>query len=124
MGTRIARLIGMTMMAGLAYVPAAQAGTHFSIRIGIGAPAPVVVASGVHPGYVWRPGYYVRTRFGSEWIPGAWVPAPRYRVAQGRRDGDDLYARRDWDRGRYGDRDRDRWDRDRNRGRDRDRDRR
>lgn len=126
MGSRIARLIGLTMMAGLAYVPAAQAGQHFSIRIGIGAGAPAAVVPVVRPGYVWQPGYYVRTRFGVEWVPGAWVPAPYGRVDRDRGYRADVYSRRDWDRNAYRDRDRD-WDRDWDgnayRGRDRDRDR-
>lgn len=128
MGSRIVRLIGMTMMAGLAFVPAAQAGPHFSIRIGVGAPVPVAVAPVVRPGYVWQPGHYVWTQFGYEWVPGTWVPAPYSRVERRDWDRDDVYSRGDWDRDRQWDRDRyanrDRYlDRDRDRDRDRSRDR-
>lgn len=130
MAPRFARLIGMTFVAGLAFVPAAHASPHVSVQVGIGAPvqvAPVVPAA--RAGYVWQPGYYVRTRFGYEWVPGTWVPAPytyrserrgwdrddRYR--RGGWDRDDRYRRGDWDRddGRYRDRD---WDRDRDWNRD------
>ncbi len=121
MGFRIARLIGLTMMGSLAFVPAAHAGPHFSIHIGVGAP--VAVAPVVRPGYIWRPGYYVRTDFGYQWVPGAWVPAPYDRVVRRDGDRDEVYARRGWDGDRYENRDHDRdrdWDRDRDRDRARD----
>src|SRR6266446_4274807 len=57
---RYARLAGLTLLLGVVFVPVAHASTHFSVQIGPWAPiAPVVVAPGPPPGYVWQSGYYV-----------------------------------------------------------------
>ena len=76
---RLALLVGLTLLLGVAFVPAAHASAHFSFRIGV-APSPA-------PGYVWQEGYSVWTGFGYRWVPGGWVPAP--------------YGRRDWEVGRW-----------------------
>jgi hypothetical protein len=109
---RFAQVAGLTLLLGVLFVPAAHAGPRFSFSLGVGPSypvAPYAVAPG--PGYVWQPGYYVRTGFGDRWVAGAWVPAP--------------YVRRDWDRERW---EHERWeherreyDRDRDWRRDRDR---
>lgn len=79
----------------------ASAKSHVFVSIGIGFPAPVVVAApppapvivaapppppaavivAAPPapygyGYVWRPGYYVWTGYGYQTVPGAWVRPP------------------------------------------------
>jgi hypothetical protein len=116
---------GLAVVAGLLAAPAAQASTHFSVQIGVGVPGPVIVApapvygpapvyapaqvyaGAPGPGYVWTPGYYVTTRFGSRWVPGGWV------LGNG-------YGRPGWDRERWEERERwnererwgnERWDR-------------
>jgi hypothetical protein len=81
----------------------ANAADHFSVHIGIGIPAPVVVAAPPPPpvyapppvpvyapppppppyaayGYVWVPAYSVWTGYGYRTVPGAWVRPP-YRGA-------------------------------------------
>ena len=97
---RLSRLIGLTLLLGLAYVPAAHADTRFSLSIGV-PPAPIAVAAAPF-GYVWQPGYYVREGFHRRWVPGRWVPG--------------AHRSRDWryerDR-RRDDRDRRSWEQDR-----------
>jgi len=71
-------LIGtFTLVLAAAALPAyAQ---HVSIGIGTPFYPPVgVVSAAPYPGYVWRPAHHVRTAFGYQFIPGAWVPAPYY----------------------------------------------
>src|SRR6266513_590097 len=106
----IARIVGLTGILGMLIAPSAHAG---QVRVGvqIGAPPVVVAQPPVYGGqvyggqgyggqgygesvygprgYVWQPGYFVRTMFGRRWVPGAWVPRG--------------YGARDWrdDRGRY-----------------------
>jgi hypothetical protein len=107
---RLAPIVGLTLLLGVMFAPAAHADTRFSIQIG-----PGYGSYRPGPGYVWQPGYYAWTGYGRRWVPGGWVSS---------------YGRRDWGRERWG-RDyrdsywrRDRnWDRDRDRGRDRGRDR-
>jgi hypothetical protein len=109
---RFAQLATFTLLFGFAQVPAAHASTHVYVQIGSPAPiiTPVPVAPPVYSGYVWQPGYYVWTRFGYRWVPGAWV-RPAY--APGR------WAHERWERERWErdhrdwDRDRHDWDRDR-----------
>jgi hypothetical protein len=99
---RFTRLAGLTVVAGLLAVPAAHAGPRISIQIGAPgpvyvAPAPVYVAP-PHGGYVWQPGYYVRSWHGRSWVPGRWVPrAHVYR--EWRRD---RWEGERWRRDRYG----------------------
>jgi hypothetical protein len=108
---RFAQLAGLTLLLGAVFVPAAHASTQFSVQIGPWAPiAPVVVAPGPPPGYVWQSGYYVWAGSRYRWVPGAWVPAPYVRGRWGER-----WERRDFDRDRGRDR-----TRDRNRDRERD----
>jgi hypothetical protein len=109
---RFVLLTGLTLLLGVAFVPAAQAKTGFSFQIGVGTVAP--------PGYVWQEGYYVWTDYGRRWVPGGWVPAP---YGYGRRDWErDRWERRDYYRDRdWRDRGRRDWDRDWNQNRDRDR---
>jgi WXXGXW repeat (2 copies) len=112
---RFAQLAGLTALLGVMFVPAAHASTRISVQIGVPVPfAPVVVAPGPPPGYVWQQGYYVRTGFGSRWVPGMWVPARyvRSRWAGQRWERE----RREFDRDRNWNRDRDRRDWDRERG--------
>jgi hypothetical protein len=71
---RLSRLVGLTLLVGLAYVPAAHADTRFSLSIGVPF-APVAVAPAPY-GYIWQPGYYVRQGFHRRWVPGSWVRAP------------------------------------------------
>ena len=106
MRTHLLRLAGLTLLFGMLLTPAAHADTRFDVRIGI--PGPPVVAYAPPPpayrGYVWQPGYYVRTWYGPQWVRGRWVrPAYGYGrygwVAEPRRD-----DRRDWDRDRAWDR--------------------
>ena len=76
------RVTGLMVLVGGLSVATAQADSHFSIHVGVGAP--VAVAPGPYgygtyvqapyPGYVWQPGYYV----GSRWVVGGWVPRGRY----------------------------------------------
>jgi hypothetical protein len=121
MATHFIRLAALTAVVGALMVPSARAA---QVRVGvqIGAPPPVVVAPPpvyggqvyggpvyggpvyggrvVAPrGYVWQPGYFVRTMFGRRWVPGAWV---RERVPYGNaygywrnrgRDRDDRWRR-------------------------------
>jgi hypothetical protein len=72
-------LIGtLTLVLAAAALPA-YAQTHVSIGIGAPSYPPVgVVSAAPYPGYVWRPAHRVRTAFGYQFIPGAWVPAPYY----------------------------------------------
>jgi YXWGXW repeat-containing protein len=107
---RLTPIVGLTMLLGLAYVPAAHADTR--IAVSIGAPVVAPVQYGPAYGYVWQPGYYVWTGWRYRWIPGSWVRSPY----GSRRWGNDRWER---DR-RYWNRDR-RWERDR---RDSERDRR
>jgi hypothetical protein len=107
---RFAQLAGLTLLLGLVFVPAAHAGPRFSFSIGVGPSFPVgpyAVPPGPPPGYIWQPGYYVRSGFGDRWVPGAWVPAP--------------YAGRNWSEERWEREREERWGRER---RDYDRDRR
>ena len=117
---RFARMIGLTLGLGLAFVPTAHASPRISIHVGIGAPAPPIVAPAAvvpfgppYAGYVWQPGYYAWTRFGYQWVPGAWV-SPGY-ARRGWAVGRWEHGRRDWDDRRWS-RDRGRehrdWDRD------------
>jgi len=100
---RIALVAMFSTLGAFLFVPSAHAETHWSVHVGIGAPvvpAPVVVSP--PPGYVWQPGYYVATAYGSRWIPGTWVPS--YGV--GRAWGGGGWASNRW-RGDYGYRGRD-----------------
>jgi hypothetical protein len=96
---RCSRLACLTLLFGLVLTPAAYASTRISVHIGVPVPivAPVRVAAAPYAGYIWQPGYYVRTGFDYRWVPGMWVPGPSY-VRPGwyaeRRE----YGRRDWDR--------------------------
>ena len=104
--SRIARLLGLTLLLGMIAVPAAHATTRFSVQVGVGpAVAPVAAP---YPGYVWQPGHRVWTGYGYRWVPGRWIPALYNGRAYGYRE-----YQRDWDRDRrYRDRDRDGfWDR-------------
>lgn len=90
--------------------------THFSVGIGVGAPAyyPPPAMAAVRPpcpgpDYTWVDGY--RGSSGA-WVAGYWAPPAYYAAPRYRRDWDD----RDHDR--YRDHDR---DRDHDRGHDRDR---
>jgi hypothetical protein len=102
--TRYARYIALSLLLGLAVVPAAQASTHFSVQIG--GPGPVVVApapiAAPYGGSYWRPGHYEWTRFGYRWVPGHWVRSGYARRGWSR----DRWERHDWydDRYRYRDR--------------------
>ena len=82
----------------------ANAASHVFVSIGVGIPAPVVVAApppvvvaappppppapvivAAPPapyvyGYVWRPAYYVWTGYGYQLMPGAWVRPPYARA--------------------------------------------
>ena len=116
---RIALLGGLTLLIGVAVVPAAHASTPLSLSVQIGSPvavAPYAVAPRAPRGYVWQPGYYTRTPYGNRWVPGAWVPAPYSRGdVRGYRD-DEWREHRGGDRDEHwrGDRDDHRdWDRDR-----------
>jgi hypothetical protein len=117
------RLAPLTLLAVLGAAVAAEASTHFSFQIGIGAPvvAPVVVAPPPPPppywadapapsayGYVWRPGYYVWTGFRYRWMPGVWVRRGYGPGAWERERWD--RDRRDWERR---DGERREWERDR-----------
>jgi hypothetical protein len=124
---RFAQLAGLTLLLGLVFVPAAHAGPRFSFSIGVGPSYPIApyeATPAPPPGYIWQPGYYVRSGFGDRWVPGTWVPAPYAR----RNWSDERWERerrdydrdgRDWRDGRNG-RDwrdwNDRHDRDRDRG--------
>jgi hypothetical protein len=97
----IGRVAALGILVGLLGAPSAQASTRVSIQLG--TPAPIVrpVAFGAaRRGFIWQPGYRVRTRFGYRWVPGRWV---RSRFA-----GDWRY--RSWERDRRGFDDRDRRD--------------
>src|SRR5579872_3152517 len=101
------KLIGVMLLAGSALFAA----PHFSIGIGVGAPAyyPPPAVAAVQPpcpgpGYTWVDGYYAQ---GGGWVAGYWAPPEYYAVPAYRGD-------RDWDRDRG-------WNRDRFRDRDRDR---
>jgi hypothetical protein len=108
---RLSRLVGLTLLLGLAYVPAAHADTRFSLSIGV--PFAPVAAAPAPFGYVWQPGYYVREGFHRRWVPGSWVRDP-YHSRNWRHDRD----RRNWERDRRDfNRERDRRDFDRSRDR-------
>ncbi len=99
--TRYSRLAGLTLLFGTLLTPAAHADTRIAVHIGVpvrAVVAPVAVAPAPYGGFIWQPGYYVRTGYGRRWVPGAWIrPAYRYgRPGWGyERRG---YERRDWDR--------------------------
>src|SRR5580765_813516 len=83
------RLAILTLLLGGLYVSTANAGPHFSVQFGIGAP----VAPGPYSGYMWQPGYYAWTGYGYQWVPGVWaLPSygqlgwNQYRWDHGRRD--------------------------------------
>ena len=112
---RIALVAMFSTLGAFLFVPSAHAETHWSVHVGIGAPvvpAPVVVSP--PPGYVWQPGYYVATAYGSRSIPGTWVPSGYYnirpyytsRYGVGRAWGGERWASNRW-RGGYGYRGRD-----------------
>jgi hypothetical protein len=86
---RLAITFAAALLIGAAAVPA-HADTRLSIHVGAPvarypvyaarAPYPVypsvAYAQSPYPGYVWQPERYVRTRYGVQVVPGAWVPAP------------------------------------------------
>src|ERR1700730_10677556 len=110
---RFAQLAGLTVLLGVMFVPTAHASTRFSVHIGVPVPvAPVFVAPGPPPGYVWQQGYYVRTAFGSRWVPGAWVPAHYVRGGWAGQRSEREHREFDRDRNWSRDRDRRNWDRD------------
>jgi hypothetical protein len=114
---RFAQLAGLTLLLGMVFAPAAHASTRISVQIGTPFPiAPVVIAPGPPPGYIWQPGYRVWTGFSYRWVPGGWVLAPyvrrgwageRWERERWERERRNVYRDRDWNR------DRDRRDRDR-----------
>jgi hypothetical protein len=106
---RYSRLAGLTLVLGLFFVAAAEASTHVSVQIGVGAPigVPVQVAPAPYGGYIWQPGYYVWSGFGYRWVPGAWVPGPYARGGWAR----ERWAHERWERERW-ERDHRDWDRD------------
>jgi hypothetical protein len=78
MKKRLAAVAGLTLLLGVLAAPAAQASSHFSVGIGVGAPY-VAAPYAPYARPVWRPGHYVWTRFGYRWVPGAWIrPAAVY----------------------------------------------
>jgi hypothetical protein len=108
---RFARVSMLTLVLAFLAVPAARAETHFSFHIGVGAPLVPVPVAPARYGYVWQPGYYVRTPFGDRWVSGVW----RYQPYESRGWAPEPWrARRDWNRDdRDGDRNRRHGDRDR-----------
>ena len=95
----LARLAGLTAFVGLLAVPAAQAQTrYYRYRYELAPRERVIVTrrgpvyyygnpaysyrSPAPAGYAWRQGYYVPTRNGYRWVPGAWVPGS-YAVTPG-----------------------------------------
>jgi hypothetical protein len=81
--TRTALIAAAVLTLG---IPAAHAGVHFSIGIGVPFPvAPVAVAPVAVPpppayGMVYQPGYYAWTGAAYAWVPGVWARPP-YRGA-------------------------------------------
>jgi hypothetical protein len=94
------KLIGVMLLAGSSLFAA----PHFSIGIGVGAPAyyppPVAVSPAPAPGYTWVDGYWAPD---GTWVAGYWAPPEYYAVPAYpvyRRD----FDRHDFDRGRDHDR--------------------
>ena len=81
-GSRIAVL---ALAALITAAPAAHAGPHVAVQVGINvpvvpvapvAPVAVVPVAPVPYGYVWRPSYNIWTGYGYRVVPAAWVRPP------------------------------------------------